>query len=272
MYREFNFTAIDTDTKTKTITVTMTAAVDESTLIEDNIKLLDCSTNHYIDISVKSDGDKLFIILPDYPIPNSKYHLTIKGIKNIVGDALTKGINYQIEFESSVNTEVRFIAPVFSEDIQGELIFALQEFISKKDISNLEDVKFVNSFFIEVSTDNLFNKIVFSTNLIHRNSMSVMELGNGQYYARARVQIDEENYGIWSDIITFVINRSEDNTSITNLNNKSNDDSDEPIFYKPLTITGVPKDGDDCQSFYVEFSSDIDLEDTDDIEVYRRLI
>lgn len=270
MYREFNFTDINTDTKTKTITVTMTTAIDESTIYGDNVRLLDCSTNHFVEISVKVDGDKIFIILPDFPIPNNRYHLTIKGIKNVIGDALTKGINYYIEFKSTVLTEVRFIAPVFSEEINDNLIFALQEFIPKKEIDDPSKIEFKNSFYIQVSTDNLFNKVVFDTNLIHRNSMTVMDLPNGQYYARARVQDSDENYGLWSEVITFVLNHDSDNKSEDN--NKDTSENDDPIFYKQLSITGVPKDGDDCTAFYIEFSSDIDLDDVDDIEVYRRLI
>ena len=199
MYREFNFTSIDTDAKNKNITVVMTAAIDESTVHGDNIQLLDCTTNHFVLINYEVDIEKLIITLPDYPLPNSRYSLVIKGIKDITGNALLRGINYIVEFTSAIKTEAKFIKPAFSEEVTDDLVFSLQEY--------KDDIKFYNSFLIEVSLDNLFNNIIFRTELIDRNSMTVMDLQNGQYYARARVQNNNE-YGIWGPIITFVLSPS----------------------------------------------------------------
>lgn len=259
MYREFNFTSIDTDAKNKNITVVMTAAIDASTVHGDNIQLLDCTTNHFVLINYEVDREKLIITLPDYPLPNSRYSLVIKGIKDITGNALLRGINYIVEFKSAVKTEAKFIKPAFSEEITDELIFSLQEYIPERDVPHQDDIKFYNSFLIEVSLDNLFNNIIFRTELIDRNSMTVMDLQNGQYYARARVQNNNE-YGIWGPIITFVLNKQE------------KEESDEPIFYKPLTIVSVPKDGDDASSFYIEMSEEVDEDTLDSIKVFRRML
>lgn len=259
MYREFNFTSIDTDAKNKNITVVMTAAIDASTVHGDNIQLLDCTTNHFVLINYEVDREKLIITLPDYPLPNSRYSLVIKGIKDITGNALLRGINYIVEFKSAVKTEAKFIKPAFSEEITDELIFSLQEYIPERDVPHKDDIKFYNSFLIEVSLDNLFNNIIFRTELIDRNSMTVMDLQNGQYYARARVQNNNE-YGIWGPIITFVLNKQE------------KEESDEPIFYKPLTIVSVPKDGDDASSFYIEMSEEVDEDTLDSIKVFRRML
>lgn len=259
MYREFNFTSIDTDAKNKNITVVMTAAINASTVHGDNIQLLDCTTNHFVLINYEVDREKLIITLPDYPLPNSRYSLVIKGIKDITGNALLRGINYIVEFKSAVKTEAKFIKPAFSEEITDELIFSLQEYIPERDVPHQDDIKFYNSFLIEVSLDNLFNNIIFRTELIDRNSMTVMDLQNGQYYARARVQNNNE-YGIWGPIITFVLNKQE------------KEESDEPIFYKPLTIVSVPKDGDDASSFYIEMSEEVDEDTLDSIKVFRRML
>ncbi len=259
MYREFNFTSIDTDAKNKNITVVMTAAIDESTVHGDNIQLLDCTTNHFVLINYEVDIEKLIITLPDYPLPNSRYSLVIKGIKDITGNALLRGINYIVEFTSAIKTEAKFIKPAFSEEVTDDLVFSLQEYVPEKDVPHKDDIKFYNSFLIEVSLDNLFNNIIFRTELIDRNSMTVMDLQNGQYYARARVQNNNE-YGIWGPIITFVLNKQE------------KEEPDEPIFYKPLTIVSVPKDGDDASSFYIEMSEEVDEDTLDSIKVYRRML
>ena len=86
-----------------------------------------------------------------------------------------------------------------------------------------------------------------------------VDLPNGQYYARARVQNNNE-YGIWGHIITFVLNKQE------------KEETDEPVFYKPLTIVSVPKDGDDATSFYIEMSEEIDEDSLDSIKVFRRML
>ena len=258
MYREFNFTSIDVDAKNKNITVVMTAAIDESTIHGDNIQLLDCTTNHFVLITYEVDREKLIITLPDYPLPNSRYSLVIKGIHDITGNSLLRGINYTVEFTSAIKTEAKFIKPAFSEEVTDDLVFALQEYIPERDIPHNDEIKFYNSFLIEVSLDNLFNNIVFRTELIDRNSMTV-DLPNGQYYARARVQNNNE-YGIWGHIITFVLNKQE------------KEEADEPVFYKPLTIVSVPKDGDDATSFYIEMSEEIDEDSLDSIKVFRRML
>ena len=258
MYREFNFTSIDADAKNKNITVVMTAAIDESTIHGDNIQLLDCTTNHFVLITYEVDREKLIITLPDYPLPNSRYSLVIKGIHDITGNSLLRGINYTVEFTSAIKTEAKFIKPAFSEEVTDDLVFALQEYIPERDIPHNDKIKFYNSFLIEVSLDNLFNNIVFRTELIDRNSMTV-DLPNGQYYARARVQNNNED-GIWGHIITFVLNKQE------------KEEADEPVFYKPLTIVSVPKDGDDATSFYIEMSEEIDEDSLDSIKVFRRML
>lgn len=268
MFREFNFTSITPDIDSKKIIVTMTTMIDDKTVNQDSIRLLDCSTNCFVDISFEVIGDKIFISLIELPIPNNEYHLSIKGIKDITGIALTKGINYKITFATVIKTEAMFITPSFSEEVTDSLIFSIREYIPDKFKSEKDNIFPINSFMIEIATDNLFNNIIFNTRMENRTTMQIMTLPNGQYYARARVQNANDEYGQWGPSTTFVLNISSDKSTIQN----DNENDSEPIFYKPLSIVGVPKDGDDCQSFYIEFSEDIDLDSDEDIEVYRRLI
>lgn len=270
MYREFNFSSITPDINNHNIVVAMTAMVDNKTVTQDTIRLLDCTTNQFVNIVADVIGDRIIIDLIDPPIPNNEYHLTIKGVTDITGCSLTKGINYKIWFDTTVKTEAMLITPSFSEEINNSLVFTVREYIPDRFKSEKNTILPINSFFIEVATDNLFNNIEFSTRMINRTTMNVMDLPNGQYYARVRVQSIDGDYGMWSETTTFVLNVSTEKQDTSN--NEFNIDSDEPIFYKQLSITGVPKDGDDCQSFYIQFSEDIDLEDDGSIEVYRRLI
>ena len=274
MFREFSCSSIQTDARNKSIILFMTSDVDESTVVGDNLQLLDCSTNTFVIIDYHVDGDRIIITLPRFPVPNSKYTLSLQGIKDIVGNPLKRGINYyNIQFESSIKTEVKFVSPVMSEEVEN-LIFSLYEYIDEKDLPNKDQIQFTKSFFIEVSTDNLFNNIIFSTELIDRNILPVMELHNGQYYARARVQ-NQICYGNWSEVITFVLNSSDAklNTDDSAISDSINEDENmDPVFYKPLTIIGVPKDGDDIDSFFIEFSDDIDPDSLENIEVYRRML
>lgn len=266
MFREFNFTSITPDIDSKKIIVTMTTMIDDKTVSQDNIRLMDCSTNCFVNISFEVIGDKIFINLIESPIPNNEYHLSIKGIKDITGIALVKGINYRVIFATVIKTEAMLITPSFSEEITDNLVFSVREYIPDKFKAEKNNIFPINSFMIEVATDNLFNNVVFDTRMENRTVMQVMTLSNGQYYARARVQNADNEYGQWGPSTTFVLNISNDKKSIID------EEDNEPVFYKPLSIIGVPKDGDDCQSFYVEFSEDIDLDNDEDIEVYRRLI
>lgn len=273
MFREFSCSSITTDAKNKSITLFMTAEIDERTVVGDNLQLLDCSTNSFVIIDYTVDLDKIIITLPRFPVPNSKYTIVLQGVTDIVGNPLKRGINYyNVQFESPILTEVKFVSPTHSEEVDN-LIFSLYEYIAEKDLPNKDQIEFTNSFYIEVATDNLFNNIIFTTELIDRNILPVMELRNGQYFARVRVQ-KLDAYGNWSEVITFVLNSSTPNNKSNVFNNTEQEsESDlEPVFYKPLTIVGVPKDGDDINSFFIEFSGEIDPDSFEFIEVYRRMI
>lgn len=274
MFREFSCSSISTDARNKSIILTMTSDIDEATVVGDNLQLLDCSTNAFVIIDYSVDGDKIIVTLPRFPVPNSKYTIVLHGIKDIVGNPLKRGTNYyNIEFESSIKTEVKFVSPAFSEEVDN-LVFSLYEYIDEKDLDNEDQIELTGSFFIEVSTDNLFNNIIFTSELIGRNVLPVMELHNGQYYARARVQ-NQDCYGNWSEVITFVVNNPDDtDKDDTDSDIDSDEESDDmdPIVYKPLTIVGVPRDGDDIDSFYIEFSDEVDPDSLENIEVYRRML
>ena len=266
MYREFSFTSITTSAIDKSIIVFMTAEVEPQSVSTDSIRLLDCSTNHFVLITYEFVKDKIIITLPTYPIPNSRYKLCIQGIEDIVGNKLERGIEYELQFASCVKSNATVVSPVHGEKISTisvELAESLNPGVAATE-------PLVGSYYIEIATDNLFYNIIFTSNLIGENKIILKDLHNGQYYLRARVQNDGD-YSLWSDVITFVFEQRE-STQLPGDDNASNGTDDDIVFHKPLSIIGVPKDGDDASSFYIELDAPIDPDTLDNITVYRRLV
>lgn len=275
MYREFSFTSISSSAKDKNIVVRMTAEVAPNTVNSTSIRLLDCSSNCFVPLTYELVKDNIVITLPYYPVPNSKYTLSISDIEDIVGNKLRRGINCDITFKSDVKTMAKIISPLHFEEI-SEPRFVFEEYFENND--DYDESLLVKQYYLEISIDNLFNNIVLSTD-IDIDSVNLTSLHPGQYYARARVQNNKGEYGKWSETTTFLLKQystndvspappSQDAPSSPDTGN--NDDG--PIFYKQLEIIGVPKDGDDINSFFIEFNDEIDPDSIENIEVFRRLI
>lgn len=277
MYQKFCITSIETDAINKRIVVETTHDIDDKSIDYEKLQLLDCATENFVAIGYEVIGSRLYINLPFYPTPNNKYILMLSEIFDITGTKLDSSIRYNLVFESSIFSKPVFIKPAFAEEIENLVIEFDEIFPSvkkpgkvppkpqdheppeKQPAEQLHEK--INSFYIELSTDNLFFNIVYTTSIVDTNKVDLIEMPSGQYYARARVQKDNE-YGQWSDVVTFVLKHT----------HKQPPQIEDEIFEKPLRIISVPKDGDDCDAFYIEFDEEVDIDTLDNIVVTRRML
>lgn len=259
MHQEFIVTTVNTDIRTKTITIDFTHDVDLASIDDSTIQIINRKTRDLVDYKVETSNKTITIILLEWPEPNQEYILKVEKLKNILGDLLVSGIRKKIIFESSLSALVKVVSPAFNEVI-NELVV---KWIEEKTNPEATDV---NSYFIEISPDANFYNVAHQTIVTDQTEVTLSSLEKGQYFVRCRVQKDEE-YGFWSETITFLIDKTPEKPGAIF---DPEEDNDEPIFIDDIHIIGQPKNGETPESILIEFDCEIDSDFLDSIIVIRR--
>jgi len=259
MYQEFIASVINTDIRSKKIIIEFSHDIDASSIDDNTLQIIHRKTRDFMDYHISVEGKVVSITLLEWPLPNEEYILKIEKFKNILGDTLVSGIRKKIIFESSICSTVDITSPAFNEVI-NELVIKWVE--NKTD----ETHELVNSFYLEVSPEANFYNINYKTLVTNQNEIELPVLKAGQYYVRCRVQKDNQ-YGFWSETITFLIDKTPAKPETIF---DSEEDNDEPIFVDDIQILNTPKSGETPSSIMIEFDCEIDSDFLDNIILIRR--
>lgn len=258
MHQEFRINTIATDLRNKTITVDFAFDVDIETINDDTIQIIHRDTRELMEYTFEANCRTVTITLCSWPLPNQEYILKIDNLKNVVGETLTAGIRKKIAFESSVCSTVQITQPAYNEVVDTTQIAWVE---------NLADTshEYVNSYYVEISTENNFHNLIQHTNVIGRQAVQFPDLAKGQYFVRCRAQQDEQ-YGYWSETISFIVDEE------PSVPDSVFEDDDEPIFLEDIQLIASPENGVTPETILIEFDCEIDSDFLDNIVVIRKEI
>jgi hypothetical protein len=265
MYQDFSINAVLTDTKTKSIAIAATFDIDQTTVTDSNIQLVDIFNKNNTNITFEVVSKGFVVHLTEWPIPNKEYMIRIQNLKSVTGESLSAGVRRKVTFLSSICSTLEITYPSFNEEISDLKV-------SWKETPVLVTDTLVNSYLIEISTENAFYNVLRSSEVIGKNSLDLKDLPQGQYYVRGRVQQAGE-YGAWSETITFIV-KENTNSSPQIPGSTNNDDAleDEDIYKQPIRVVTTPDHGETPSSIIIEFDCEIDPDFLDNIIVIRRSI
>lgn len=246
MYQEFSVSTIDIDKATKRIAIGFTNEIDPDSINPKTLYVSTGDNGDVVKIKWKVEGYTLYVDIADEIVPNLSYYLFITtDVLNAMGENLTNRCKQEFIIKTDVRNSCEILSPIYDEKFEAnDVAIALSE-ILYSDESARE-----NSFYVQASSDWMFENIVTESIFTDRSSAKVHIDKTGQIFIRARVQKDKENYGEWSAPVSIYIGSNEDD---------STDDIDEdPIFYRELEIISSPEQGETPKSFIIEFDSEVD--------------
>lgn len=305
MHSVFNVTSIAGDYSNKTVTIQTNYIVDESTVNKQNVKLVDASSGTTVIYKLSTDKDKIIITLKEWPIPNNTYQVNVTFIKDKLGRDLVYPLTKNIEFKADTKLKARIVYPQNNEAVKREhniVYFSIHQInadetitakpkpelqkimnlpIHNEDVSDnstIEAILGVESdikYHIEFASDIAFSYIV--KDYISEFTDGLIELDNGQYYARARI-IEDEMHGDWSETVTFTVvpDTCEHNNILSEAQKQYLDEVFAPVDFflddeEDLVIVSKSPNGETLSEFYIEFNLDLDPDSIPkQIIAYRR--
>ena len=305
MHSVFNVTSIAGDYSNKTITIQTNYIVDESTVNKQNVKLVDASSGTTVIYKLSTDKDKIIITLKEWPIPNNTYQVNVTFIKDKLGRDLVYPLTKDIEFKADTKLKAKIVYPQNNEAVKREhnlVYFSIHQInadetitakpkpelqkimnlpIHNEDVSDnstIEAILGVESdikYHIEFASDIAFSYIV--KDYISEFTDGLIELDNGQYYARARI-IEDEMHGDWSETVTFTVvsDICEHNNILSEAQKQYLDEVFAPVDFflddeEDLVIVSKSPNGETLSEFYIEFNLDLDPDSIPkQIIAYRR--
>ncbi len=256
MYKEFNIINIYTSLKDKELILEFSFDVEEESVDKSSILLSNKDTEEIISFNIEIEKNILKLKFMDWPMPNSIYYLKVQNsVKSITGDELKMSLRRDIVFKSEVKSNIRIISPSDYEQLK-ELAIEWEE-ISEEDK--------VNNYYIEVARNIIFYDIARRTNVEGKNKIELKDISYGQYYLRVRAQKSENEYGRWSEPVTFVFGDENKNPGSI-----LDQEKQEPIYDEDIHLIFKPEDGSSPDNFILEFNEEIDPDSIDEIVVLRR--
>lgn len=272
MYQEFLVLSIDSILNKKQILISTNRDIDPNTLKDTIIEVYERGTKTPLLFEPIIEGKNLAINLREWPIPNTDYILSVKGIKSIADETLPSSIKRKIIFESQVVSKVNILSPSMFEKIADPFI-ELKEFAEKEEF-------LLNSFYIEASTDNAFYNII-AKGTFNKPVFRLSLNKNKQYFIRARVQTNDEDiqYGLWSEVVTFVYGEEVDDGGLPDITEPEDPDDEETtpddgpvVDLDMFEIISEIEQGMTPEQLIIEFSKDIDMFSIDNIIITRKVV
>ena len=106
MYQEFSVTAINTNTAKKQITIETNKAINNINKESIIIEIYERSTKTPMLFDYDISFNILTITLKDWPIINTDYILSVKGLMSIDEESLTSNIKRRFRFESEITSTI----------------------------------------------------------------------------------------------------------------------------------------------------------------------
>lgn len=267
MYQEFSIINIIPRASEKKIIIEANKAINNLETEKIIIDLYERKTKTPVLFDFEINFDKLIITLRDWPIPNTDYILGVKGIESITEDVLESNIKKKLIFTSDVTSTVSILSPTMFEKVK-DLTIKLKE-------STINNESLINSYYIEVAKDSSFYETLNKFNCA-KDELEIILKESGQYFIRARVQKDENNFGAWSEYISFIYKDlikeevpEKDEEIFVDID--MGDETPEVIISDPLIIKEFPEQGvTPEEGFLFVFNNPIDDLSVDEIIVIRK--
>ena len=219
MERFFQINSIEASLKEQSLYITLNADVDESTVNDDNLILMNKASRAMIPFDISIDRKVIQLKLKRWAEPNSEYILIVEaGIKSLIGVELESSISRKIIFKSEILNGVRILNPINFESMTDieELKVRWEETLPPR------KKKKYKRYRIEISKDQAFINQAIETYVDvdgESYEMTFNEFSLGQFFLRMRVE-DNDQYGPWSEIISFTIKSSKQVKDPTILENE----------------------------------------------------
>lgn len=234
MYHEFTLLAIEPIMKEKKIEITTNRDIDVNNQKDIVIELFERATRTPVVFDTVIKDMQLIIYLKDWPIPNTEYILSVKGLKSITDEELESNIKKKIVFKSHILDTARINSPSMYEKVKECIVnVSIISHIEDTECTHCEDeidpgfqLKEVGTY-LEVATDNAFINTIVSTFTSKSEIIISLPKKGVQYYARARVQdyADVKEYGLWTETVTFVYGDKNESGELPDI-----DTPEPPIF------------------------------------------
>lgn len=219
MERFFQINSIEASLKEQSLFITLNADVDEATVNDDNLILMNKASRAMIPFDISIDRKVIQLKLKRWAEPNSEYILIVEaGIKSLVGIELESSISRKIIFKSEILNGVRILNPINFESMTDieELKVRWEETLPPR------KKKKYKRYRIEISKDQAFINQAIETYVDvdgENYEMVFNEFSLGQFFIRMRVE-DNDQYGPWSEVISFTIKSSKQLKDPTILENE----------------------------------------------------
>lgn len=219
MERFFQINTIEASLKEQSLYITLNADVDESTVNDDNLILMNKASRAMIPFDISIDRKVIQLKLKRWAEPNSEYILIVEaGIKSLIGVELESSISRKIIFKSEILNGVRILNPINFESMTDikELKVRWEETLPPR------KKKKYKRYRIEISKDQAFINQAIETYVDvdgESYEMTFNEFSLGQFFIRMRVE-DNDQYGPWSEIVSFTIKSSKQVKDPTILENE----------------------------------------------------
>ena len=207
MERFFQINSIEASLKEQSLFITLNADVDEATVNDDNLILMNKASRAMIPFDISIDRKVIQLKLKRWAEPNSEYLLIVEaGIKSLVGTELESSISRKIIFKSEILNGIRILNPINFESLTDieELKVRWEEVLPPR------KKKKYKRYRIEISKDQAFINQAIETYVdvdSENYEMVFNEFSLGQFFIRMRVE-DNDQYGPWSEVISFTIKSS----------------------------------------------------------------
>lgn len=262
MYQDLRILAVDANMQHKRVTIELNFDVDPETVTSSNVELLSKSDRSLVDYTAEISGKVITLTLVRWPIPNFEYVMSIRNLKNVMGEELASGLRRKIVFKSSICSTVHVLHPAY-----GEVISDTKASWEEKLADPTHE--YVHSYRIEVSKENTFYTLERHTEVAGKQEVDLQDLKNGQYYIRVRAQKDGE-FGPWSEVVTFLV--GEVPAEPEPIFDSGEEEEEDDVYVPDIKITSISEDGITGESILIEFDCEIDPDLIDDILVIRKVI
>ena len=196
MQQKFEVVGTETDLLHQKIAVELSFAPDEDTVTKDVIYIGEEKTGRILNFNINVTGRIIELLLLEWPKPNTVYNLFVqKGILSVSEEELDASLRRNLVFKSDITSTVDIISPSDNEVLTG-LNIAWSEKINEPGKS------LINSYYLEIASDNGFFNIEKSSKIVQKQNISLTNVSEGQHFLRIRAQVNEQ-YGLWSDATSF---------------------------------------------------------------------
>lgn len=278
-YNQFTILNVIPEYSNKRIVINTNFRVDPTSINTNTVMLFGAEIGSKTEYTLSVDKKDIIISFEDYP-KFDKYYLKIEKIK----DALQRELSYFysdfVYFTSNVKDELTIMSPMHQETLSSSTV----KFLIRSNDGIREDYEYLLEISDTISfTHNVCKFDASGVSMLDREPDSnliefTVEIPyDGQVFARARAQRDEEVFGEWSEPISFNISIHSIESIDTNYMEyylNTNDLFDDFTLNEivPLEVIDKSPITELHDKLYIEFNKDIHIPKNDDEDsMYTKL-